>query len=341
MNNDIHYGGGGAYFSIQEAEKAKKRYEIFNTSNIAKIFKEVLSLKVKSFEKPRSWGLPHVIYIVKFENHRDLVLRANLGPEKPETVLLTEKLLTEKVAASGIPTNKIVYVDISRKKYPFDFQIQEKFEGLDPEIKFIGAQKDYDRISFQLGQIIAKMSNISFDKFGRFDEKLALENKLAGTKKQNFDYITVELEDSLKFISDSGHLTVRQTDKILRIFAESKDLINIKKGSLIHYDLADHNLRYDMKTFDLKLIFDWESAVSSDPMLDLGSCPTWTTLFEREKKLLEGYSSLKKFPDDYKEKINIYRMRTMIWKLVHNIKFNILNSKRLEKFYKSLKPFLI
>ncbi|KKP86160.1 MAG: hypothetical protein UR89_C0031G0003 [Candidatus Roizmanbacteria bacterium GW2011_GWA2_35_8] len=330
---DIHYGGGGANLSLEESVKTKKRYELFNTSYIQKIFNDVMNLSVISFEKPKSWGLPHVIYIVKFRSHRDLVLRANLGPDNPETALVVEKLITEKVAMAGIKANEIIHVNISRKKYPFDFQIQEKFEGLDPEIEFHGTQKDYDKISFQLGQMIAKMSSITFNGFGRFDEKLA------GTKKNNYDYIITELDDQLKNIVDNHHLSFEQSDKIIKIFEESKDLINVKTGSLVHYDLADHNLRYNPVTFDLEVIFDWESAVSSDPFLDIGSCPTWKTLHEREEKLLEGYSSLKTLPDNYREKINIYRLRTMLWKLVHNIKFNILTPARFEKFKEALVPF--
>ena len=41
--SDIHYGGGGAYFSQDEVIKAKKRYELFDTSVIPKIFKDVLN----------------------------------------------------------------------------------------------------------------------------------------------------------------------------------------------------------------------------------------------------------------------------------------------------------
>jgi len=327
---DIHYGGGGANLSLEESIRAKKRYELFDTSYIQRIFKDVMNLKVLSFEKPKSWGLPHVIYIVKLKNHRDLVLRAQQRGQFPETALVVEKLITEKVTRVGIKTNKIIHVDISRKKYPFDFQIQEKFEGLDPEIVFHGTQKDYDRISFQLGEYIAKMSEIKCDGFGRFDEKMV------GTKKNNYDYIVTELDDQLNNIVDNKHLSFEQSGKIIKIFKESKELINVKAGSLVHYDLADHNLRYNPVTFDLEVIFDWESAVSSDPFLDIGSCPTWRTLYEREEKLLEGYSSLKTLPVNYREKINIYRLRTMIWKLVHNIKFGILTPERLGKFNQAL-----
>ncbi|OQY68535.1 hypothetical protein B6D29_00575 [Microgenomates bacterium UTCPR1] len=113
--SDIHYGGGGAYFSDEEITKSQNRYSLFDTSYIPKIFKDVLNLKVKSFEKPNSWGLLHVIYIAKFENNEDLVLRANLAPKKPEVNLLIEKLIAEKVKKAGIKTNEIIYVDISRK----------------------------------------------------------------------------------------------------------------------------------------------------------------------------------------------------------------------------------
>lgn len=339
--SDIHYGGGGAYFSDEEITKSQNRYSLFDTSYIPKIFKDVLNLKVKSFEKPNSWGLPHVIYIAKFENNEDLALRANLAPKKPEVNLLIEKLIAEKVKKAGIKTNEIIYVDISRKKYPFDFQIQEKLAGLDPEIVFEGDRKDYDRISFQLGQTIAKLSEITFNKFGRFDENEALKNNLIGTKNNHYDYIVTELESNLEFIGNNNYLTNTQIQRILKLFDGNKQIINLEKGSLVHYDLADHNLRYNPQTFDLELIFDWESAVSSDPMLDLASCPTWTTLYEREKTLLKGYQSIKKLPDNYQDLINLYRLRTVIWKIVHNIRFGIINEKRLKKLSNALLHFNI
>ncbi len=55
--SDIHYGGGGAYFSKGEVEKAKKRYELFDTSVIPKSFKDILNLEVVSFEKPKSLSI--------------------------------------------------------------------------------------------------------------------------------------------------------------------------------------------------------------------------------------------------------------------------------------------
>jgi len=336
------YTGGGANRSQKEIDILNKKYDLFNKSYIKKIFNKVLGLNVKSYEVPKSAGLPHLIFIVKFDNHKDLVLRSNLGYGKPEQTLLIEKLITDEVLSAGIPSNKILYVDISRKKYPFDFQIQEKIEGLDPEIKFNGTQKDYDKISYELGQIIAKMSEIKFEKFGHFNGKSAIKkNNLLGSFNSFFDYINFTLLDQLKFISKTGHLSINNIDKIYNLFDENKKLININQARLVHYDLADHNLRYDPKNFKITALFDWEAAIAGDPILDLASSPTWKSLFDRESKLIEGYKSLIKLPNNFQLKMDLYRLRTIIWKVEHNIRFKILNAPRLERLAKALEPFKI
>jgi len=65
-------------------------------------------------------------------------------------------------------------------------------------------------------------------------------------------------------------------------------------------------------------------------MLDLASAPTWKTLYERESKLIEGFKSVATLPHQYKEKVDLYRLRTIIWKVIHNIKFDLLNYPLLE-----------
>ena len=80
------------------------------------------------------------------------MFRANLGTDKPEIQLLKEKVIADLALKHGVPSNKILYVDISRKNYPFDFQVQEKFRGVDAEKIFNGTKDDYDKYSFNIGQ---------------------------------------------------------------------------------------------------------------------------------------------------------------------------------------------
>ena len=163
------------------------------------------------------------------------------------------------------------------------------------------------------------------------------KGNLVGTKKSFSDYIEVCLDDDLRFIADSGIISVKAASSIRRSFGEYRPVMNILHGSLVHHDLADHNFMHVKDR--ITGIFDWENAVVGDPVLDLASAPTWTTHFPREGKLLEGYRSVKALPDHLGEKMRIYRLRTMIWKMVFALRAGILNEKRRQRFFDALSPF--
>lgn len=334
---DIYYAV--AHRDQEEIDSFKTRYQNFDTKLIPSIFKDVLGYTVTDWKQSTSWGTSHVIYYVNLKQlDRPLILRANLGfNEEPEYVMAIEKMLTDQVSKIGIPVNKVLHADLTREKYPFDFQIQEVLKGQDLENNFKGTKEIYDKISFELGQLIAKYQTFTFENFGRFDHKAVLNNKLKGTKKSFYDYITVSLIEDIKYLVDAEVLTISKSKRVLSLFEEYKPVINIPKGSLVHHDLADHNIMFENEK--ITGIFDWEACVVGDPVLDLASCPTWRTHYPREEKLIEGYTSIQSLPDNFEEKMNIYRLRTMLWKMVFAIRADILNEKRKQRFLDSLAPF--
>lgn len=334
--NDIYYRH--AHRSQEEIDIVAKRFTLFDVSWIPKVFKQALGLTATLWVRPDSYGTMHVIYKVSVkEKNEQYLLRANSHITVPEIEMKLEELITKKVALLGVPVNHILHVDISRTHFPFDFQIQEVLAGADLEDHFGGNKDAYDRMSFALGQYVARFGALQFERFGRFDEHQVKKGNLVGTKKSFPDYIEVCLDDDLRFIADSGIISVKTASSIRHCFEEYWPVMNISRGTLVHHDLADHNF---MHVGDrITGIFDWENAVSGDPVLDLASCPTWTTHFPREEKLFEGYRSLRTPPDHFKEKIQIYRLRTMIWKMVFAVRAGILNEKRRQRFIDALSPF--
>ena len=331
---------GGANRTVEEALVYKnKKYDIFDTKLIADIFDRVLHKKVIGFEKPLNIGLPHVSYVVHLEQSEDLFFRANLGPIEPEVQLVKEQLTSDIARAHGLPANHILHVDISRSIYPFDYQIQEMVKGLDAEIEFHGTKEDYDTFSFSLGQWVAKLSDIPVDGFGQFSPEKVIEKRLVGESATFYDYIQIQLEEEIQEIEHAGFITSHTAEKLREVFISSQSLCDCKKSSLVHYDLADHNLRYDPKTFEVSAIFDWEASVAGDTVLDLASCPTWKTLYPREEKLLEGYLSLKPRPDHLVEKMKLFKLRTILWKVCQNIKFSIFIPERQKRFEDALALF--
>jgi len=335
--NDIYYAV--AHRSQDEIDSFKTRYQDFNTNLIPIILDKTLGLKATAWEQSSSWGSAHVIYYVQIEGRSDkLVLRANTGfSTQPETNMQIEKLVTDKVLAAGIPTNKILLVDLSRTLVPFDYQIEEMLLGQDLEDHFTGSQANYDAMSYALGQYIAQYHAITLPKFGLFDPNAAEQGKLVGTKNSFYDYITVCLESDIRYLVEAKVITAIVAQQIHELFQRHKAIINIPQGVLLHHDLADHNLMFKDNT--LTAIFDWETAVVGDPVLDLASCPTWRTHYPRQEQLLAGYRSIAALPSDFDAKMNIYRLRTMLWKMVYAIRANILNEARIAKFQESLKPF--
>lgn len=328
-----------AHRSDDEIAALKLRYETFDENFIPSMIRRSINMTAVSWNKPESWSTSHVIYIVTVkERLRPVVLRANIGWGKPETYMAVEKLITDKVATIGVPVNRILSVDVSREHYPFDYQIQDMLDGSDIEGDFHGTRTEYDELSFDLGVHCATWGSLEYDGFGRLDEKKATEGTLCGTKHSMYEYLIVRLDEDLRFLVDASVLSMGAADRVRKLFDEYKPVMQVTCGTLVHYDLADHNIMYDGGKI-ITGIFDWEAAVIGDPMLDLASAPTWKTFYPREQKMIDGYKSVRDLPNFFKEKIHIYRLRTMIWKMVYAIRSGIVNDDRKKKFQASLLPF--
>lgn len=334
MKKDIHYPV--AHRSQTMIDSFKTRYDDFDASLIPSMVHEAIGLRPNHVERSSSWGSAHVIFFLRFKNHRDLVFRANINMPEPEVEMLIEKHVTDLVAAHDIPTNIIVHVDISRKKYNFDFTIQERLGGIDPEDEFTGTESDYDTFNFETGQAIAKLGQIELSGFGRFDEeKIVQEGKLVGTKGSIAEYLEVCLDEDIDSLVELQVITKKQASSAKSFIADRASMVNVKQGTLAHYDLADHNLRYN--NGHLEAIFDWETAVVASPALDLASCPTWKSHYPKREKLLEGYKTIAPLPDNFLEIEKVYLLRTMIWKIRYAIRAGILNDTRKQMLLTTLK----
>lgn len=337
--DNYFYTGGGANRSQEDIEILKHKEDQFDQSLISELFKKELGEDVVDVKYSSSKALTHLVFFVKVKSGKEFVLRANIGLGGPEIQLVIEKLATDLAIKAGVPSCKIVSVDVSRAKYPFDFQIQEKVEGIDPEVEFNGTKEQYDKLSFEIGQSIAKLSTVEIDGFGRFDESEAMKGRLKGVNSSIAQYLSVNLENELNNICGLGIFSTKLADSVKNVFEKRKSLFTCTKGCLTHYDIADHNLKYDPATFSLTGLLDWEAAVSCDPLMDIASCPTWKTLYERESHVIAGFKSLKALPDNFQEKIDLFRLRTIIWKTDHNVRFGIHSESKLARIESALKPF--
>lgn len=338
MASDVYYKV--AHRTQEEIDTFKTRYDRFDEGLIPEIFRKAMGMRVASWEPSTSWGSSHVIYkvVIRDDPQPMLLLRANTGFGKPEDSMVIEKALTDTVTAAGVPTNRIFVADISRTDFPFDYQIQQIVPGTDIESGFHGTKEEYDAMSRTLGEYVGVMSSIRCEKYGLFDVAAAAQGKLVGTKETFSAYVATKLDDDLRYLADHGELAAGNVDRIESIFRESQPLTDQPDSCVVHHDLADHNIAFE--NGHITGIFDWESAVAGDSVLDLASCPTWKTLYPREELMLAGYVSVTgSKPAHYEEKRNLYRLRTLIWKMMYAIRMNLESEERRKKFIDALAPY--
>lgn len=334
--DDIYYPV--AHRPQSEIDALKKRYESFDQTTIPALFKKALGLSAVFWKLPETWSTSHVVFIVTTKERPDeLILRANLGFPQPEGVFAVEKLVTDRVAKEEIPVNRILHVDVSRKHFPFDFQIQEKLAGHDLEDHFAGTQAEYDRFSFDLGVLVGKLSRISVPGFGRFSWDKATNGMLEGKQTSWYEYMTLCLDDDVNFLVDHEVISKAAGERITNLFEDHKPILSLSQSCIVHHDLADHNIMFEGSS--ITGIFDWEAAVAGDTALDLASAPTWKTHYPREEKLVEGFRSVAQLPEHFEEKIKIYRLRTMLWKTVFAMRARILTDARKKRFDAALAQF--
>ena len=342
--NEIYYAVADR--SPEQIAAFSERYDYISQKQIKSIFSHN-GYSVLRMKKSKSWGTAHLVYFVdckKEETKQRLVFRANAGEKggflKPEITMLSEKIITDAVRALWVATNNILHVDISRDNFPFDYQIEELLVWEDPERylddsgRFLWGKEAYDQMSYELWQAIAKYSTIKYAGYWIFDQE-ALKNGNIVWKHQDFySYITTNLEIHLEALVWYGVIDTVKKQEILHIFQKHRDLINDCESCLVHHDLADHNIMYDPEKKWLGGIFDWEAMVLGDPMLDLGSCPTWGTHYPRKDLLIEGYKSIQQLPDDYELRMDLYELRTLIWKAMFVIRMNFWDEAKNSKIKK-------
>jgi len=328
-----------AHRTSSEFSKLKSRYQTFDSSVVTKIFRDTLGLTVVSIEKPESWATSHIIYDVTVKELAiPLLFRANVGTDEPEYSLKIEHIISQQLTKLGVPGPHVLAVDISRKQYPFDFQIQEVLPGYDLESGFGGTKEEYDRMSYALGKYIALYGQLSFDGFGLFDvNHIEKMSDLRGTKKTFYEFLTASLSDDLTHIVTGNLIDENVKEKILGIFETYKPVIQVDRGVLVHNDLADHNLMSNGTT--ITGVIDWENCCIADPVLDLASCPTWRTHHPRESQLLAGYQSITALPTHFTEKRLIYKLRTILWKTAYTLRLGMLDETRFTRLEEALSPF--
>ncbi len=332
------------YFTTDRSQelmnKFEARHETFDPAVVDQIISGEFEERVVSKEVSEAFGTGHIITFVTTESGRKLVVRANQGLSEPEKYMEYEAKIFDMYREAGIPAGKVLKTDISRQVFQdFDYQIMEVLPGEDLKT-WEGNEETYAGFNKQLGAAVAKMHNVKGSGFGRLTESETGE--IVGTKETAHEYLMSGLEYHFAVIKEFELLSESQIENIQSFLYSDrvKSLMTKVEPCFIHYDIADHNLRVDGD--ELVALFDFENSVLFDPVLDLGSAPTWTHQYmegdsNRGAVMKQAYiNALGYAPEDLDERISLYFLRTMLWKVPYALKKGILSDKHLGLFSRAL-----
>jgi len=307
----------------------QRRIEKFDQAIVPKIFQDCMNERVTEQHVLTAAGTGHVITLVKTEAEREYALRTNMLLTIPEDYMELEFEFLKIFTKLGIPTTPLYYADISRKEYPFDFQIMGKLPGRDLGADWEGSHESYDEISRQQGRYFARLYQYQGKGWGRL--KKDVSGELYGIRSSLVEHLTAYLDHDLEVIALYGVLTPDEIEKV-RLFFDSSELKQLFADTtphFLHNDPSDLNMRYSGNK--LVSVFDWEHAVMFDPISELGIAPTWKSAFPKTEMLVNGFlEELGHRPDNLDEKVSVYFLRKMLDKVAFALKGERLSQRHLD-----------
>lgn len=245
--------------------------------------------------------------------------------------LLIEEEIQHILREKKICTPRTYVTDISRMHASFDYQINACAVGTNlHDLARYG--KIPQGIHRALGRDIARMHSIQSKCFGKFDAKeIIVHNRLYGISKTWGSYLYTNLEKHIALCIRSGILQNQDGVAVKRIFSKLKHSISAPKPSLLHGDLANHNIFANGSA--VSAVIDFEDSVAGDPLFDIaywGTGSFWNSdwLFS----FLKGYRDIRRIPEKLPTRYWLYFLRISLAKSVARYNFGFTDTTQKKNF---------
>lgn len=266
----------------------------------------------------------HMTYLVDYKDTK-YFLRLENGQEN-DNYMEVEATVLNRVGSVGVPTPRVYAVDVSRTKVPFTYQIMEYIAY--PDLNSLYKKKTLDLLDIaeSIGRNIAKWQSLTFPGFGPFNNQiLRQEQKLVGIHRSYRDYFFLNLDTHLDFLVSHKFLIQGEAQEIKNVIIEKEALLDLKKGCLVHKDMALWNILGSHR--EIKSFIDWDDTISGDPMDDISLLACFHSR-DVIIEVLRGYSKVMgSLPENYLDRFWLHLLRNMIVKAVIRVGGNYFSKQ--------------
>jgi len=238
----------------------------------------------------------------------------------PALGFAVEMAASHAAAARGVPTARIVHVDLSRRHLPVDLQIAQEASGTP-----LGRDASPDVLE-ALGRTIARLHAIRCSGFGPLDPEVPPgDGPLRGLRTSWPEFVRTNLDEHVAHCRRLGALS--PTDAAFATTCLRDAALLTTESVLLHGDLANPNVL--VEGAQVHALLDWEDALAGDPVFDLACWGTFVGNHERRAAMLRGYRSVTTLPDDFEFRYWLYHLRIMLAKTVHRSRFGYVATDRI------------
>lgn len=237
----------------------------------------------------------------------------------PAGELLAERIAVAAARAAGVPAPRVVHVDLSRERVPFDLALVEAAAG-EPLAPGAGG----DAALAALGRVLAALHDVRGRGFGPLDPDGRAPSGLLPSWRE---FVLGRLGDHLDACRRDGTLAAPAEARARAALRAAEPVLDAAPAALCHGDLGRPNVL--TRAGEVAALLDWEDALVGDPLFDLAGWGTFVGHDERRAVLLAGYAERAPLPADADLRYRLYYLRIMLAKTVHRRRFGWAATDRI------------
>ncbi|MFB6216549.1 MAG: phosphotransferase family protein, partial [Candidatus Aenigmatarchaeota archaeon] len=236
-----------------------------------------------------------------------------------------EEALTNHVkGCTGVPTQTIIYSDLSGDIIPYPFYIAEWVEGNSADKKWTErGQKELKQIIRQAGKYMGDLhANIHFDKAGQLQANGHIQVVDGEPWKE---YLQREMRETIQELSDTRFADLQGEAK--EYVENGMELLEDSiQNVLVHWDIRPENLI--VKNGEIQAVLDFEKAIAGDAEYDIAyseihfmdsywtpsnnTFPDSVDVDTLRKAFHKGYRKKHSMRDGWRERIAYYKILELI-----------------------------
>src|SRR3989344_4714526 len=275
---------------------------------IGEVVKEFYKNCEIEYTKQLSRGLMSLTFEIKIKNPSKIFI-IKMSNLKGIFSLAKEVYVIKLLGKHKIHCPNILYFDYSKKRYPFEILIIDKFKGKNlNEIWNKIDKKNKLRISFKLGELLALINSIKFKRF-------ALINGYKKFKYYNNiyeDFHSHLTNDYVEYVNE-GIIDKRTYERIKKVFLKYKKFLkSLRHPVLTHNDLwFDHVFVKKVgKYYKIEGIIDFGFAFIFPKEADFVKPQRW--IFDKGEDIkasfMAGYQTIIKLDKNFDTTLSLFRV---------------------------------